>query len=134
MRSLFLFSSLLFGVPLAAGPLAGPPPDIDFDFERWPYPLHAEVSARLDELAARYPRLARTHIIGQSRKGRDLQVIEITNFDTGPGETKPGLWLDGNIHANEVTGRPLLRYFAEALLAAHGSDQVVTRLVDTRTF
>ena len=26
--------------------------DIDYDFGRWPYPLYAEVTARLQELAA----------------------------------------------------------------------------------
>ena len=134
MRRLFLFSSLLFAVPLHAAQMASVPDDLDFDFERWPYPLHREVSDRLDELAALYPNLARTHIIGQSRKGRDLQVIEITNFETGPGETKPALWLDGNIHAFEVTGRQMLWYFAEAVLAGYGKDPVVTRLLDTRTF
>lgn len=129
-----LSSLLLFAAPLGAAQLASVPADIDFDFGRWPYPLHREVSERLDELAERYPHLARTRIIGKSRKGRDLQVIEITNFETGPGETKPALWLDGNIHAREVTGRQLLWYFAEAVLARYGKDPVVTRLVDTRTF
>ena len=138
MRSLSLvprlLAALLLASPLPAAQMAGVPGDLDFDFGRWPYPLHREVSHRLDQLAEQHPNLARTHIIGKSRKGRDLQVIEITNFDTGPGETKPALWLDGNIHANEVTGRQLLWYFAEAVLHGYGKDPVVTRLVDTRTF
>ena len=138
MRSLSLvprlLAALLFASPLPAAQMAGVQGDLDFDFGRWPYPLHREVSHRLDQLAEQHPNLARTHIIGKSRKGRDLQVIEITNFDTGPGETKPALWLDGNIHANEVTGRQMLWYFAEAVLHGYGKDPVVTRLVDTRTF
>lgn len=133
MRSVWFVLALGMASP-AAGQLATIPEDLDFDFGRWPYPLHREVSARLDELAADHPNLARTHVIGKSRQGRDLQIIEITNFGTGAGETKPGLWLDGNIHAVEVTGRQMLWYFAEALLANYGKDPVVTDLVDTRTF
>ena len=44
------------------------------------------------------------------------------------------MWMDGNIHAGEVTGRQLMMYFVEAVLASYGKDSIVTRLVDTRTF
>ena len=137
------YPALLLALPLLAAPagaaqtgpsLAAVPEALDFDFERWPYPLHEEVTSWLEDLAERHPQLARTRVIGQSRGGRDLLVLEITNADTGPGEEKPGLWLDGNIHAREVTGRQLLLYFAEAVLAAYGNDPIVTRMVDTRTF
>lgn len=128
-------------IPLAApafaqsgAAMAAIPEDLDFDFGRWPYPLYAEVSERMEELAARYPRLARVRVIGESREGQPLRILEITNADTGPGEAKPGLWLDGNIHAREVTGRPLLRYFAEAALASYGSDPIATEMLDTRVF
>lgn len=108
--------------------------DFTFDFNRWPYPLHQEVAHRLQELARQYPKLARTHNIGKSGEGRDLWVLELTNADTGPAESKPGLWADGNIHAGEVTGRQILTYFAARLLASYGKDPEATRLVDTRAF
>ena len=133
-----LFPLLLLGwltpASVGAGQLARIPTGVEFDFARWPYPLHDEVSGRLEQLAAEFPGLARTHVIGKSRAGRDLQVIEITNFATGPGEEKPALWLDGNIHAREVTGRQMLWYFVEAALASYGEDPVTTRMLDTRTF
>ncbi len=135
MRTLLVLLSLgLLAAPAGAGQLAAIPGDLDFDFGRWPYPLYQEVTDRLVELERAHPNLARTHVIGQTRQGRDLVVLEITNFETGPGEEKPGLWLDGNIHAVEVTGHQLLWYFAEAALASYGRDPVATRMLDTRTF
>jgi len=105
-----------------------------FDFGRWPYPLNEEVGEELQELSRRYPQLARVHNLGKTRRGRDLWVLEITNQATGPGHSKPGLWLDGNIHAGELTGRPYLRYFASRLLYSYGKDELSTEMVDTRTF
>ena len=105
-----------------------------FDYGQWPYPLNDEVGKELQELAASYPELARAHRIGESRRGKDLWVIELTNFATGPGDTKPGLWLDGNIHAHELTGRQYLRYFVHRLLHSYGKDELSTRMLDSRTF
>ena len=104
------------------------------DVSRWPYPLYQEVVERLHVLAKQYPRLARLHNIGKSGQGRDLWVIELTNTAAGPAEFKPALWMDGNIHAGEVTGRQLLMYTIERLLASHGKDAEATRLLDTRAF
>ena len=110
------------------------PEGFAFDFGRWPYPLNEEVGAELQELARRYPNLARLQSIGKTRKGRDLWVLEITNQETGPGTSKPGMWLDGNIHAGELTGRAYLQYFASRLLYSYGKDNRSTELVDKRTF
>lgn len=105
-----------------------------FNARRWPYPLHTEVSSHLHDVTHRYPRIARLHNIGKSVQGRDLWVLEITNSETGPGESKPGLWIDGNLHPDELPGRRYLKYFIERVVTAYGKDPVVTRLVDTRTF
>jgi murein tripeptide amidase MpaA len=122
--------------PFAAGQdvRSSAPPGFSFDYGRWPYPLNEEIGRELHDLAKEYPRLARVHRIGASRRGQPLWVIELTNFDTGPGESKPGLWMDGNIHAWELTGRPYLRYFVRRLLYSYGKDERTTRMLDTRTF
>ena len=105
-----------------------------FDSRRWPYPLHAEVSSYLQEIGQRYENIARLHNIGKSVQGRNLWLLEITNSETGPGESKPGLWVDGNLHPDELPGRRYLKYFIERLVTGYGKDLEVTRLVDTRTF
>ncbi|MBC7927881.1 MAG: hypothetical protein H7039_19725 [Bryobacteraceae bacterium] len=108
--------------------------DVPYDYNRWPYPLYGEVTQKLQKLAAQYPKLARLHNIGKSGQGRDLWVIEITNFETGPSDRKPALWADGNIHAGEVTGRQLLMYFAEKLLLSYGKDAQTTALMNDRVY
>ncbi len=122
-------SADVFG-QLRSEPIRG----FSFDFGRWPYPLHAEVNARLQELARKYPKLARTHVIGKTGAGRELMVIELTNEATGPGESKPALWMDGNMHMGEETGRIYLSYFIERFLFEYGKSPDATRLIDTRTF
>lgn len=124
-----------FGVSSAQVYNATPSPvKLPIDYGRWPYPLHAEVSARMQELARKYPKRARAHNIGKSREGRDLWVIEISNLETGPGESKPGMWLDANPHPDELTGRIYLMYLVERLLATYDVDPEAKRMVDTRTF
>ena len=108
--------------------------NIEYDFSRWPYPLYAEVSERLQELAVQYPEISNLQTIGKTAEGRDIWLMEITSSSTGPGDSKPGLWIDGNLHAHEVNGRVRAMYFIERLLATYGADEVVTRLIDNRVF
>ncbi len=128
---LCLLLATLILIPVSG--LMAQPPEIDFDFDRWPYPLYEEVVAQLQELAKKYPKLASTYSIGKTGEGRDLWVIELTNKETGSGESKPAMWLDGNIHAGEVSGRQLLMYAVQKWLISYGKDSEVTRLLDTRT-
>lgn len=134
MRSTLSLLACLAGMFPLFGQVPATGVDIKFDFGRWPYPLYAEVGARLQQLANQYPKLARVQSIGKSGEGRDLWVIEITNADTGAADSKPAMWMDGNIHAGEVTGRQILRYVVEKLLASYGKDPEVTHLLDTRAF
>ena len=132
---------LVFGLTLFLAPFASSqdvrspaPSGFSFDYDRWPYPLNEEIGQELRDLAAEYPDLAKVHRIGESERGKPLWVIEVTNFETGPGESKPGIWADGNIHAGELTGRPYLRYFVRRLLSSYGKDERTTRMLDTRAF
>jgi hypothetical protein len=52
---------------------------------------------------ATYPNLCRVESMGQSYEGRDIWVMTVTNFTTGPDNEKPAYWVDGNIHATEVS-------------------------------
>ena len=70
--------------------------------------------------------------IGKSHEGRDLAVVTVTNTQTGPAEHKPALWVDGNIHAAELTASTACLYYLRALEQGYGSDADITRLLDTR--
>ncbi len=47
---------------------------------------------------------------------------------------KPALWVDGNIHASEVTASAACLYFIHMLATKYGKDKQVTAALDTRAF
>lgn len=98
------------------------------------YHNHAETTALLRQYADAYKHLCRLYSVGKSFQGRDIWCLEITNYATGAPETKPGMYVDGNTHAGEVSGAEVCLYDIHHLLTNYGKDPLVTRLVDTRVF
>ncbi len=92
------------------------------------------LNALLRALAAAHPRLARVTTLGKSVEGRDLLALEIGNPDTGDNSRKPGFYIDGNIHGNEVQAAETVLYTAWYLLEMYGRVELVTKLVDERVF
>jgi hypothetical protein len=62
-----------------------------------------------------------------------MWFLTITNQATGPAEEKPALVVDGNMHATEWGGGVAALHFVHNLVATYGTDERVTRLLDTRT-
>jgi hypothetical protein len=77
---------------------------------------HAEITATLQRFVAENPQTARLQSIGTSSEGRELWVLVVGKE---PERTRPALWLDGNMHAMEMTGSCAALAFAEDLLAIH---------------
>ncbi|MFN3690523.1 MAG: M14 family metallopeptidase [Fimbriimonadales bacterium] len=88
----------------------------------------------LHAYAEEYPNLVRIQSIGQSYEGRDLWLLTVTNFATGPAEEKPALWVDGNIHASEVSPSSACLYLIHRLTSEYGAHEKITRCLDTRAF
>ena len=106
------------------------PDDIRFD-TYYPY---AELTERLERLAAAYPRLLRIESIGKSYEGREVWCVTATNQATGPDTEKPAFWCDGNIHATEVSASSACLYLLHKLATQYGTNPEVTRALDTRVF
>jgi murein tripeptide amidase MpaA len=101
------------------------PFDTYYDYE--------QMTAHLKALASAYPELAKLSSIGKSHRGRDVWMVEITNPETGPGEDKPGYYIDAQIHAEEhATSATALYAVWSILITNYGTDEEVTRLVDTQ--
>lgn len=98
------------------------------------YHSYAESTQLLESLARAYPKLARLQSLGKSYGGRDMWVMTITNFDQGQEGEKPGFWIDGGIHANEIQSVEVALYTAWYLLEAHGHSDFITRLLRERVF
>ena len=92
-----------------------------------------ETNRMLAEYAAAYPELTEVEEIGRSFLGQPLMVITITNEATGPAHEKPALYVDGGLHAAELTGSSVATHVIAHLLSGYGSDPQVTALLDTRT-
>ncbi len=93
-----------------------------------------ELTARLKALAAAHPDLVELVEVGRSYEGRIVWALELTNKATGPAREKPATYLEGNIHAGEVTGSAVCLYIAGYLLDRYGRDERVTALLDHKSF
>ncbi|MFA9436550.1 MAG: M14 family metallopeptidase [Candidatus Bathyarchaeota archaeon] len=103
---------------------------VDIDFGR--YPLYDDLVKIMKELHAEYPKFTKLYSIGQTMEGRDLWTMEVTNFETGPGEEKPGIWVDGNTHSSEPTGTNVCLKTIWHLVTGYGEDDTVTEIMDNR--
>ena len=93
-----------------------------------------ELTAVLHEYATLYPNLVSVNSIGKSYEAREIWTVTITNLETGSDRTKPAVWVDGNIHATEVSGSAACLYHINKLVTSYGKDETITRCLDTRVF
>jgi murein tripeptide amidase MpaA len=105
-------------------------PQVRFDT----YYRYDELTRILHAFAEEYPQLVRIESIGKSYEGRDIWLLTLTNFATGPADEKPALWVDGNIHASEVSPSAACLYLIHRLTREYGSHEKITRCLDTRAF
>jgi len=91
------------------------------------YPTYTELTDLLHAFAASYPDLCRLRSLGKSFEGRELWAVEL---GTGPLEEKPGYYIDGNLHASEVTGSAAAIYTIHYLLTRFASDPQCRRLLE----
>lgn len=94
----------------------------------WDY---AEMDAALTAIAAACPHLCTRHEIGRSHQGRAIILMEITNGATGSGTTKPGYYIDGCIHTEELAAPMVPLHTIHALCTRYGDDPDITALLDT---
>ncbi|MBD3206124.1 carboxypeptidase [Candidatus Bathyarchaeota archaeon] len=103
---------------------------MEIDFRK--YPLYDELVDILKGLNKEYPRLTKLYSIGKTLQDRDLWTMELTNKETGSGEEKPGLWIDGNTHSSEPTGTNVCLKTIWYLVSEYGKNETVTELLDNK--
>lgn len=91
----------------------------------------ADILKRLNNA---FPNLTRLYQIGESYEGRPIWCLEVTNFDQGAPGRKPGMYIDGNIHGNEVQAGEVVAYTAWYLCENFGRAEAVTELLNERVF
>ncbi len=65
--------------------------------------LYDELAALLQQYQAEYPNLVEISSIGNSFEGRKIWLATVTDLSVGKSSEKPAFWVDGNIHASEVS-------------------------------
>lgn len=105
---------------------------VKLDFNRW----HdtAELYAAMKTLEKAYPKFLKYVSLGKSHGGRDIAAMIINNPDTGADTTKAAMYIEANIHGNEVQGGEVCLYTIWYLMEHYGKIDRITRLVDERAF
>jgi hypothetical protein len=81
-----------------------------------------------------YPDLVTMESAGKSYQGRDIIALTISykkNMDPG---LKPGFYIDGNIHSNEIQGTEMALYTAWYLCEMFGENQFINQLLKDKVF
>jgi len=102
--------------------------EVPLRFDR--YYNYEEVTEALNALHKAYPEITRLEVLGKSEEGRDIYALTINNPKTGAELSKPGVYVDGNIHGSEVQAGEVCLYYANMLLTKYGENEKVTKVVD----
>jgi hypothetical protein len=98
------------------------------------YYTNAGISDLCSKLAKAYPDLVSLESIGKSVQGRDIFLLTITDKKSGSPESKPGYWIDGNIHSIEIQGTEMAMYTAWYLCEMYNSNTFIRNLLGDKTF
>ena len=104
--------------------------DLRFDHYRDYTKLVAESKA----LAAAHPTLLTYIELGKSSEGRAIFALILNNPKTGRDTDKPAMYIDGNIHGNEIQASETVLYTAWYLVENYGKVEPITKLVDRSAF
>ncbi len=105
---------------------------VDLRFDR--YYDYEEMTQALKDLCIAYPKYLKLTSLGLSVGGRELWVVTLNNPETGSDRDKPAMWIDGNIHGNEVQAAETVLYSIWYLMKSYGHIEKLTKLVDERAF
>ena len=109
-----------------------PPHTLDLTWDRWLD--HDEMGERLQLMARTWPKFLTLSSMGDSYGGRELWVMTINNPDTGPELSKAGMYIEADVHGNEVQGSEVTLYTIWYLMENYGRNPEIKKLVDERVF
>ncbi len=95
---------------------------------------HAGLGAVLARLNEAFPELTKLYSIGKSFQKRDIWCLEVTAHNVGDPNRKPAMYIDGNIHGNEIQAGEVVAYTGWYLCHQYGRLEKVTALLDDRVF
>lgn len=95
------------------------------------YQSYDELTNLFKQLQSEHPDIVKLHSVGKSVKNRELWAIEINRDVKERALLTPMFKYVANMHGDESIGRQLMIYLAQYLVLNYGSDERVTKLVNT---
>ncbi|XP_013414480.1 carboxypeptidase D [Lingula anatina] len=81
-------------------------------------------------ISSTYPHISNMYSIGQSVRGKDLWVLEVSSNVGAAAHRKVPISLIGGVHGNEAVGKELLLELATYLCSHYRQDYVITQLLE----
>lgn len=98
------------------------------------YYSYEMVVSALKKLHKAFPELTKLDLVGKSEEGRAIFAMTVNNPKTGRELDKPAIYVDGNIHGNEIQATEVTLYLLNYLLTSYGNNDQITSLVDKKCF
>jgi len=129
---LFTFVFVMTASIVSGQSASDPQFKVRLDFNRW----HdvPELYADMERMQQAWPKFLKLESIGKSYNGFDLMLMTINNPDTGPEMSKAGMYIEANVHGNEIQGCEVCLYTIWYLMENYGRIDKITHLVDERVF
>ncbi len=132
--SILIFTVLIYMIPASSFSSADESAKITLPLRFDHYYSLAQVYEAVKLLNETYPELTTLDMVGKTEEERPIYVMTINNPKTGKALDKPGVWVDGNIHGNEIQGGEICLYTMDYLLGNYGANKEITGLVDRNCF
>lgn len=105
---------------------------VKIDFNRW-HDVN-ELWDDMERLEKAFPKYLKLKSVGKSHNGQEIMYMTINNPDTGPELSKAAMYVDANIHGNEIQGGEVCIYTIWYLMENYGKLDKITNLVNERVF
>lgn len=97
------------------------------------YYKYQEIVDIVKGYAEKYPQYTKLDVIGKTKEGRDILLLEITDTSTGDFADKPAFYCEGNIHAGEVTGSMTVMCLMDTIMS-NLDDPEMAKILKKNTF
>ncbi|MBD3414500.1 MAG: hypothetical protein GF421_08735 [Candidatus Aminicenantes bacterium] len=98
------------------------------------YYSYEQVVQAVKALHKTFPKLTQLDEVGTSEEGRAIYCMTVNNPETGAEQDKPGIYVDGNIHGNEIQATEVCLYFLNYILTKYSENPQITKLVNKNCF
>ncbi len=109
-----------------------PKPRVEIAFNR--FYDYEELVDEMRKIAKAWPDLVTLESIGKSFEGRDMWVATVANRGGTPIERRPAMWVDANVHGNEIQGGEVCLYTLWFLTENSERNAKVKDLLATKAF